>query len=79
MVLKKIGILISRGGLLHPRTMVQDSDAIRDIQGIDVRVRVRVLDLHLPLQDAMVLFPPHLIRQDLPENLKLVSIHVRRA
>lgn len=80
-VLKKVGILINRGSLLHPRTTAQDTDAILDIQGIvDVRVRVRVLDLHFPLQDAIVMLPLYLNWRGHRKTLKLVTIiHVHRA
>ena len=73
-VVKKVGILINRGGLLDPRTTVQSSDAIQDIQDIDAVVRVRILDLN-----AIVLPPVYLNKQDLHETLKLVSIHVHQA
>ena len=75
MVLKKVGILINKGGLLYPRTTVQDPDVIQDIQGIDVRV----LDHHFPLQDRIVLLPPYPNRRDLRETLNLIEIHAHRA
>ena len=73
-VVKKVGILINRGGLLDLRTTVQSSDAIQDIQDIDAVVRVRILDLN-----AIVLPPVYLNKQDLHETLKLVSIQVHQA
>ena len=74
-VVKEVGILID-GGLLHPRTTVQNFDAIQDIQDIDavVRVHVHILDL-----DAIVSLPLYLNELDLRESLKLASIHVHRA
>jgi hypothetical protein len=54
-----VKVLVNRGGLLHPlRPTVQDSDAIQDIQGIDGVVRVLDLELHIAVQDAIVLLPP---------------------
>ena len=74
-VLKKIG---NRRSLLHPRNTVHDPDAIQDIQGIDVRVRV--LDRPFPPQDDGIVFlPVYLNRRNLRETLNLVAIRTHRA